>query len=125
MKLKRVVPLGLIFLGLLDTAFLAYEHYFAGIPPCHVGLSLIDCGTVLRSQYSVFWGIPLVLWGLGYYFSLLVVFLYRPKFLRAMILAGLAVSVVLFYLQVGVLRSVCLYCLFSELVILVLFFYSG
>lgn len=124
MKLSRLVILGLIFLGLLDAAFLTYEHYFVGIPPCHVGFSLIDCGQVLRSQYSVFLGIPLAVWGLGYYFSLLVIYLYLPKFSRAIIIVGLAVSAVLFYLQIGVIKSVCLYCLFSEMVILSLFVFT-
>ena len=60
----------LIFLGVLDSSYLTYEHYANFIPPCptHAWLSLlIDCGKVLRSQYSLLFGIPVALIGLIHY----------------------------------------------------------
>src|SRR3990172_10648768 len=57
-------------LGVLDTAYLTWEHFTNTVPPCSNNI-FIDCGKVLNSQYSVVFGIPLALTGLVHYLVLM------------------------------------------------------
>ena len=58
----------LSIVGILDTAYLTFEHYANTIPRC-ADVAFIDCGAVLRSTYSIVLGVPLTLIGLGYYLT--------------------------------------------------------
>ena len=55
------------FLGILDTGYLAYEHFSGVVPPCTIN----GCERVLTSEYAVIFGVPLGLWGLAFYSSVL------------------------------------------------------
>ncbi|MEK7177850.1 MAG: vitamin K epoxide reductase family protein, partial [Patescibacteria group bacterium] len=60
----------LSLLGIADAAYLTYEHYQQVIPPCTVNRLLpiaSDCGKVLRSSYSVMFGVPLAVFGVIQY----------------------------------------------------------
>ena len=124
------VILGLIILGILDTAYLTWEHYANIIPPCpaHSVLgSFVDCGRVLRSQYATVFGIPLAVIGLGYYIFLLFVTYFKPKLLFFITPFALLASVYFLYLQIFVLHTICLYCTFSGVInlLLLLLVYLG
>src|SRR5476651_2042127 len=54
-------------LGVIDAAYLTYEHYSGVIPPCGVGGFFNDCGKVLTSVYATPFGIPLALLGFFFY----------------------------------------------------------
>jgi len=103
---KFKVIISLVFFGILDTAYLTWEHYSNSIPPCSTNI-FIDCGKVLNSQYSVVFGIPLALVGLVNYLVLMgfVVLSIKAgkKIFRYLsllqTLVGLVVSVYLMYLQ--------------------------
>ncbi|MFH0979706.1 MAG: vitamin K epoxide reductase family protein, partial [Candidatus Roizmanbacteria bacterium] len=76
--MKKVLLYSTVFLaivGLIDSSYLTYEHYANVIPPCIINRYfpiISDCGKVLRSSYSVMFGIPLALFGVFQYLTLLI-----------------------------------------------------
>lgn len=125
----RFLPtaLGILgFLGFLDATYLTILHYKNAIPPCTLAGG---CETVLTSQYSMLFGIPISLIGVVYYITVLALLLVwiqtkRVKWLTLLVVltgAGLAVAIYLVYLQAFVLHAFCQYCLTSELIDFLLF----
>jgi len=118
----------LSFLGLIDALYLTYEHYSPIIAPC-VSTSLLDCGEVLNSKYSVIFGVPMALFGVIQYLLLLILgvliikknnTLYKNIYV---IFAswGAIFSLYLIYIQYFVIGKICLYCTFSALISLGIF----
>lgn len=132
--MKKFFILGLLSLfGIADAAYLTYEHYQQVTPPCTVNhlLPIVsDCGKVLRSSYSVMFGVPLAVFGIVQYsFLLLAIILlavFRKKIfaywviLQSMI--GAVFSLYFMYIQIGILKSICTYCTLSALISFVIFF---
>ena len=56
------------FLGLLDAAYLTFEHFLGRIPACNIA----GCESVLTSRWATIGGIPLALLGAFYYLTLLL-----------------------------------------------------
>lgn len=119
----------LALLGLADAAYLTYEHYSNFIPPCGTNWLFIDCGKVLRSQYSLLFGTPVALIGLVHY-SLLTIFLVRTiltgknlfRFMVVILITiGALASTYFMYIQFFLIRSLCLYCTASALISFTLF----
>ncbi len=121
----------LIFLsvtGLIDSAYLTWEHFNNIIPPCTVHplipAFLIDCGKVLTSPYSIMFGVPLAVVGLIHYglltLGILGAMIYKKKIFRYWIVlqavAGVIASMYFMYIQLGVIKSLCLYCTLSALI---------
>lgn len=117
-----VVILALI--GFADAAYLTAEHYLNAIPPCTL---TSGCETVLTSKFSTIGPVPIAAFGAVYY---LVVFLLsmnvtsvndRSKLSHTRSLqlivgltgVGFLASLGLIYLQVFILKALCLYCLVS------------
>lgn len=122
-----IIVLLLALSGLIDSIYLTWEHFNKVIPPCTVNKFLpilSDCGKVLSSPYSVMFGVPLALAGVVHYgilFSLIIAtFFSRSKILKYLIvlqsIAGALASTYFMYLQLGVIRSICIYCTLSALV---------
>jgi len=105
------------FLGFLDAAYLTILHLSETIPPCNVG----SCEEVLTSQFSTILGIPLALFGSGFYLSVIILCLllltsFRKAFLLAFyVLAtwGFIFSLFLLGLQAFIINAFCQYCLIS------------
>ncbi|MEK7522550.1 MAG: quinone-dependent dihydroorotate dehydrogenase [Patescibacteria group bacterium] len=131
--MKKFFILGLLsLLGIADAAYLTYEHYQQVIPPCTVNRLLpiaSDCGRVLRSSYSVMFGIPLALAGVFQYsilFIALIIFIvYRKKiivyWLIVQSMIGTIFSIYFMYLQIVILKSICLYCTLSAIISFLIF----
>ena len=123
------ILLGLALFGLADAAYLTYEHYADFIPPCGTNLWFVDCGRVLRSQYSLIFGVPLALIGLIHYSLLTVsvtrVILSRQKVFKYLVVIltviGAFASGYFMYLQFIVIKSLCLYCTASAIISFALF----
>lgn len=128
MKFLRILFLTLIVMGLTDASYLTWEHYSQTIPPCSTSI-FVDCGRVLDSPYAVVFGIPLALLGGLHYAIMLViaiaVFLTsKSLFQRLLFLstaAGILVSIYLVYLQLAVIGAICLYCMASAVISLLLY----
>ncbi|MFA6533227.1 MAG: quinone-dependent dihydroorotate dehydrogenase [Patescibacteria group bacterium] len=133
MKFKKILLTLFIVLGIIDAGYLTFEHYRQVIPPCTINRFLpilSDCGKVLRSSYSVMFGIPLAVLGVTQYIFLLliIVFLFKYKkriFIYWLILqsmVGAIFSLYFVYLQLVILKSICIYCMFSALISFAIFF---
>ncbi len=105
-------------IGFADATYLSVE-YFLGTP---VACSILKgCEVVTTSHYSLFFGIPVALFGSIYYFSVLVLtaiyfqtrqrfFFYLANFLTFF---GFLISLRFVYLQIFVIHAICIYCMTS------------
>lgn len=136
MKLKTYFFLILfIIFGIIDAGYLAYEHYQQIIPPCIVNRLFpiaSDCGKVLRSSYSVMFGVPLAVTGIFQYSLLLIaiiaLIIFRKKIFTYWIIfqsmIGAIFSLYFMYIQLVILKSICIYCTLSALISFIIFFLS-
>lgn len=125
---KNIVYI-LAILGLADSLYLTYKHYYSPVEICFTSV-FADCGRVLKSSYSEFYGIPLAVFGILYYLSVFYVF-FLVSFLGTRIfsrllfvitLTGVLFSIYFTYLQFFIINAICPYCLFSALNSVALYF---
>lgn len=122
-----LIPI-LALVGIVDSAYLTYDHYTDFILPCSSN-AWVDCGRVLDSEYALLFGIPLAVWGLIHYgvlfiISMLYGFTNRNIFiflLLAQTTIGAIFSAYFVFLQLVVIQALCLYCMISALNSLALF----
>lgn len=116
----------LAFIGFLDATFLTIEHIMGTPVPCSI---IEGCEKVLTSTYAEIGGIPTAFFGSLYY---LVVFLLalisitreeKKHLLTAskLTIVGLGASLVFVFLQLFVIKAICLYCMISALTSTTLF----
>ncbi|MEX0877423.1 MAG: vitamin K epoxide reductase family protein [Candidatus Spechtbacterales bacterium] len=113
------------FVGFSVSAYLTATFYLGEVPTCTV---LKGCEEVTTSQYSKIGPIPTSLLGLGYFLSLLIMLVaYLDmkkekifKLFALMTIPGALISLVLLFLQFGVLKAVCVYCLAADISILLI-----
>ena len=116
----------LAWFGFADASYLTIKHYLAAPVPC----SLIgNCEAVLTSKYSMFFGIPVALFGSLYYLTLLILSLIYLDAKKSLVLAwlfrlswvGVAFSLWFIFVQLFILKEICLYCMFSAVTSISLF----
>ncbi len=113
-KTGRTIAVALAATGLVLSAVLEYVHIKTYLDVtadsfCRVGEQL-DCATVALSRFSVLLGVPLPVWGMVGFLSMLVAAWKRSVLLLPLAAFGAAASVALFFeswLHVG---SFCLFC---------------
>lgn len=117
----------LVLIGFLFSVYLTYVHYFL-IDSYLCGVEK-KCDEVLTSKYSEFLNLPISLWGVIYFMILIFFWLLRKNilfipifnfFLKFLILGGIFVALVSIYLQLVVIKAICIYCLIIDLVLLIL-----
>lgn len=114
------------FLGFLDATYITIKHYIGSPITCSI---LNGCEKVTTSVYSEIFGIPVALIGALYYLIILilVILCFESKKEKVFNIAskitilGFLASIYFVYLQVFVLKSLCLYCLFSAFTSTILF----
>ncbi|MDP4011178.1 MAG: dihydroorotate dehydrogenase (quinone) [Candidatus Roizmanbacteria bacterium] len=126
----KLMLLFLVIVGVIDTGYLTYKHFFQPIGICLAG-PFGDCGKVLSSEYSILFGVPLALLGMLHYlwmgtlvwlsYSLGSDIYKRFAFIQSAI--GVVFSLYLTYLQFFIIKSLCPYCLFSALVCLTIYIF--
>lgn len=121
--------------GFADAAYLTIEHYRGVIPPCTI---IEGCEVVLTSSYATIFGVPTALLGAIYYLVVaLGAFIYLEskhgggkvaahhsailKWTLTATALGFGMSLWFVYLQLVILRSICVYCTLSALTSTVLF----
>src|SRR3990167_1278931 len=125
----------LSILGIADAGYLTYEHYQQVIPPCTVNRFFpiaSNCGKVLNSSYSVMFGVPLAVAGVFQYSFLLIaiiaLIIFRKKVFAYWIIfqsmTGAIFSLYFMYIQLVILKSICIYCTLSALISFIIFFLS-
>jgi uncharacterized membrane protein len=132
---KQFLPyviIGLAIAGMIDSAYLTYEHYAQIVPPCSMNW-WVDCGKVLKSSYSMFLGlVPLALLGVFQYTAELIVASYTAitgsklaqKLLLFLTTVGVLFSAYFVYLMIFVIQAICLYCFASAIISLLLFTFT-
>jgi uncharacterized membrane protein len=129
LKIAKWIPIIMLvisILGFADASYLTIGHLRGIAPSCGV---LKGCETVTSSSYSEIFGIPVALGGSFYYlfvFILSIAYLDTKKeqliqFASILTPLGLAASIWFVYLQIVVLKTICLYCMWSALFSTVLF----
>jgi uncharacterized membrane protein len=106
-------------------AYLTYAHYRGVVPVCTVG----GCETVLTSEYAELAGVPVAALGLAAYVALLVTaFLPSVEAAAAglaIALGGLGFALYLVYVQLVVLDAVCVWCMASDVVMVLVTLAAG
>ena len=110
-------------LGLADAVYLAHAALANTALSCGIG-GLDGCNTVAQSAYSRFFGIPLGVYGVAFYAICCAVaaFAYRVHdrrldlILAVLSVLGLLASLVFVYIQVELIKAICIYCLGSFVV---------
>lgn len=121
-KINKYLLLAILLLALLglgDAIFLTVKHY-VGTIDCAVWSG---CQEVLKSSYSSILGIPVALFGAIYYLAIIfsaLAYYQTQKNIWANILTfipaiGFLFSLYLVYLQLVVIKYICIYCLLSAL----------
>lgn len=125
--LAGVIVLALF--GFADSAYLAVDHYVAVPLPCTLTQG---CDAVLTSKYAEFGPIPVAVFGVLYYLTVLFLAAYAytseevaSRAIRSLFgitIFGFLASGYFFYLQAFVIWALCVYCLgsaaFSTLLLL-------
>ena len=115
--------------GFADATYLTTQHYL-GLP---VACSILEgCEQVTTSPYSLIFGIPVALLGSIFYFTVLILsVLYldskKIKFLNFIAVItpfGFLASLYFVYLQIFVIKAICLWCMGSALTTTLLFILS-
>jgi uncharacterized membrane protein len=110
-------------LGIGLSAWLAYLHIEINTDPSYMSVcalgKTVNCETVAASTYSVFWGLPVSIWGLIAYLlaiSLVARDLRRGEragtvgMLSILSMGMVIVSLVLAWISTFVIKAVCLFC---------------
>ena len=107
-------------LGLADAWYLADTALTGGSLACSMeGLS--GCNAVAKSAYSHLFGVPLGVYGLAFYGVFLIAALFAmrrvsqgmDRMLMLLGIVGLLASVAFVYVQLALIKAVCIYCLGS------------
>lgn len=119
----KFIIIFLITAGIIDTSYLTYKHYFEPLGVCLSGI-FGTCANILNSKYSIIFGIPLSIYGLINFLLLLILlqmsYFFKISFYKRLIFIqtafGLVVSVYLTYIQLFVIKSICIFCLLSAVI---------
>lgn len=127
-KALNVTGIGLSFIGLIDSVYLALHKFSGGNIYCgNIG----DCNAVNSSPYAELYGIPIALLGAGAYAVILFLLWvedkrdfwqeYVPLILFPITLVGVIYSAYLTYVEIAILQKICIYCVISAVILAFLF----
>src|SRR3989344_3838897 len=114
----KTIAIAFLIISFLDASYLVVQHYRGEPPSCAI---FTGCETVAESKYAMVGPIPLALLGLLYYLAIfiLTVAYFDTKKERLLLLAalftiaGFIASLYFVYLQLFVIKAICLYCIIS------------
>ncbi len=107
-------------IGFLDATFLTVKYYVGGSLPCAL---FHGCDIVTKSVYATIVGIPIALMGALYYLiqTILIILALdtgQSKYVKVAgyySFVGFSASLYFLYLQIFILKALCIYCIFSAL----------
>ena len=129
---KRMLIALVALVGLFVASYLAlFKLGVIGELACSTG----GCETVQLSRWATFFGLPVALWGVGFYAAALAVSMIGlgerfadaraiPAALVVMSGWGVLFSAWLTYLELFVIHAICRYCVVSAALVLVIFVLS-
>lgn len=122
------IIMALSVVGIAISLYLTYAKLTANPLICGIG----DCGAVQNSKYSSILGIPVAVFGVLFYFIMFSLVYYIHKnpqspLLKKLnlgrnlwILWGVAFSTYLTYLELFVIHAICIWCVASFVVVLLI-----
>ncbi len=118
--------IGMAILGFFDAAWLTVAHYLKVPIPCGI---VQGCDIVTTSAYSEIVGVPVALLGALYYLAIIVLTIIalekqRPALLRLISYftwSGLIASAYFVFIQLFILKAICLWCIGSAVTSTALF----
>ena len=111
-----IVILAVVALSI--SLYLAFSHYLGFVVPCDITKG---CETVLSSKYAMLLGLPLSVWGAGYFAAVIISALLAnhydtwKKLLTILLSVGAFCALIFLFLQFFVIKKVCQYCLTTDL----------
>lgn len=129
-KISNRIILFLACIGLVISMYLSYSEIIGIAPECSV---ISGCETVQESEYSHILGVPVAFLGVLFYISLVFASFLRlnikfekllTKLLFLATLIGVLFSAYLTYIELYVIFAICIYCVLSAVVSVLLFFVS-
>lgn len=107
--------------GMADSWYLYQSAITDTALTCQIGGGLDGCNTVAQSPYSYLFGLPLALYGIGFYLAvflgaLLSLVAPRPLWHKGLVVLGAVgalASTIFVYIQVVLIEALCIYCLIS------------
>ena len=137
-RLKLLVLLSMSAVGVVASSAVLLIFYTLNqaLPGCPTGNFFglrLDCGAVLTSKYSVFYGVPLEILALGYFIvNLALVYLIsfgsdrvHGASMRALFgwrFIGIIIVPYLVFIEVFVIHAICVYCTIMHVAIIADFF---
>lgn len=130
-RLSVILILLLAFCGLADSVYLT-QHEMSGTPLLCTIQNLSGCNVVAQSAYSRIFGIPVSEYGLAFYGVVFVVAALElalfdrrlRRFLQGLSFVGLIASLLFTAVQVFVINALCIYCLGSAIISLLIFAFA-
>ncbi len=130
MDIAQYLTVFLAFIGFLIAFHIHHKNRTGERLVCFVGR---DCDAVVKSEYAAFLGVPITLWGMGYFAFVGIAYLahliYPQIGTDAFILAALALtsaaflfSLYLIFIQMFALRQWCEWCLATAVISASIFF---
>lgn len=115
--LKKIL-IFLCLIGIGVSLYLTYAKVTSSPLYCKFG----NCEKVQNSKYSSIAGIPVSAFGVAYYLTLLTLFYYSAKrrWISLLLVWGILFSSYLTYLELFVIKAVCIWCVVSFVNILVI-----
>ena len=136
--LKKIILISIIVLalaGAVDSAY-ALKLHLAPVNESFCDASpTVSCTTVNQSEYAVFYGVPVAAIGLGGYvwFGLLAAVMLARKQVGSLprlallltALGGVIFSAWLTYLELYVIKAICLLCVTSQVLVTMILLLAG
>ncbi len=127
-NLKRYVKIFniiqyLSLIGIIISIYLTWVHYTYVQIACPE-TNVINCAKVLSSQYSTIFHIPLTLFGLFYFLVFFIFSFYKKyeKYLFIFSIIGVLSVFALVYIEIGLIKAICLYCTSVHILVFLIFF---
>jgi vitamin-K-epoxide reductase (warfarin-sensitive) len=110
----RYLFIVLAIAGIVVSSLALHEHYrVEGQAPCSIN-DKWDCGIVNKSEYAVFWKVPVAAIGIaGYVLLGALGAARRYKLLAAASMVALGFSLYLTWIEARILGVYCIYCVIS------------
>ena len=131
-RIGVVCILILAFCGLADSVYLA-QHEVNNTPLICTVANLSDCNIVAASQYSRIFGIPLAEFGIVFFsivfiLAALEIVLFNRllrRILQVVSLVGVGASLYFTFVEIFVIHALCIYCLVSAFITLLILIFAG
>lgn len=116
--MTKIISYLLLAIMILNSSYLSYKYfnfYYGG--GMLKGFDCTDgCDSVMMSQYSMFFGIPIPVYGLAYFILLAILFHFKQnKFLIPLLVIGCLAALGFLYILYFVLHMTCKFCLLSHI----------